>query len=559
MVFCALLLPLTAATGWAAESDDGLTVHPEVLHIGTFYSGGDIRISGQAPTEGDVIVEITGPKAAGLFDVKGRVGPFWMTRDKAAIEGAPSAYALLLPGGQDWGQKASALGLGFENLRKAVSIDSDLLSADEAFNMFLKLKKDEDLYVVKDNAVRYSSAKNGGRVFEATYRFPRSTVKGDYHIKATAIVNGEEKGAVRSRGFKVYEVGFTSLVDDLATNRRLTCGILAVCIALVTGAVMGLLFKGGGSRKRPSLPFNDLFVRFHQVLEENTKAMEIISEMEDKPITGNRYSEIHEAIASILHQLKQELSGYPVFPQVQNVVGLSEINDTLGDAVGNKAHKLSMILQLPQTAVPPGIVVTVMGFRSYLAYNDLFDSITELLGSLEKGGRELETVSSKIQLLILGGGGIPPDLRQEILKGVETICPRSFESGFFSIRSSAVGEDGVLSFAGLHDSFLNIPFRDCLSGYKRGLAGMYNPAALEYRLNRQIPFSDMAMAVLYQKMVPGQVSGVMYSIDPNAPQENVCLVTAAQGPGKGVVEGSTAADTFRLSRDPPYLQNTLPL
>ena len=38
-----------------------------------------------------------------------------------------------------------------------------------------------------------------------------------------------------------------------------------------------------GLRYRPvSMPFSDLFVRFHQVLEENTKAMEIIMEMEDK-------------------------------------------------------------------------------------------------------------------------------------------------------------------------------------------------------------------------------------------------------------------------------------
>jgi pyruvate,water dikinase len=48
-------------------------------------------------------------------------------------------------------------------------------------------------------------------------------------------------------------------------------------------AEIARFFKFGGSRnRRVSLPFKDLFVRFHQVLEENTKAMEIITEMEDK-------------------------------------------------------------------------------------------------------------------------------------------------------------------------------------------------------------------------------------------------------------------------------------
>jgi hypothetical protein len=50
-----------------------------------------------------------------------------------------------------------------------------------------------------------------------------------------------------SRSFTVDEVGFSRLVYDLATNQRLVYGILAVVIALFAGAVMGLLFKGGGS------------------------------------------------------------------------------------------------------------------------------------------------------------------------------------------------------------------------------------------------------------------------------------------------------------------------
>ena len=338
----------------------------------------------------------------------------------------------------------------------------------------------------------------------------------------------------------------------------------------------------GGRRRDVSLPFNDLFVHFHQLLEENTKVLEIITEMEDKlggeyvfdrkyledsvekikavilgsayyfnTVTNNKYSEIPEVIESLIRQLQQELSGLLVFPHEPSVVALTDINETLSVAVGNKADKLSKLIPLPQTAVPPAIVVTAMGFRNYLAYNNLFDAITALLPASRESQRQLEGVSHKIRLLILGGE-IPPELRQEILKAVVRIYPKHPESGLYSVRSSAVGEDGDLSFAGLHDTFLNVPFHDLLSSYKRVLASLYNPAALEYRIKHQIPFSDMAMAVLYQKMVPGQVSGVTYSIDPNTPHENVCLVTATQGLGEGVVSGRTVAETFRLSRDPPY-------
>jgi hypothetical protein len=242
---CSGFALLCTAPARAGEHGE-LTIQPEILNIGTFYSGGEVTVSGEVPQGQDVIVEITGPASNGAFDVKGRVGPFWMTRGKAELDGAPSMYVLLLPGDQRWRQEAESMGLGLENLKKEMSIQAAEKSPDELFTMFLDLKKSEGLYIEENNAVSYAPAENGRRRFTATYRFPRSTAAGKYLIKATAVADGA-KITELSRTFPVDEVGFTRLVDDLATHRRLTYGILAVAIALFTGAVMGLLFKGGGS------------------------------------------------------------------------------------------------------------------------------------------------------------------------------------------------------------------------------------------------------------------------------------------------------------------------
>jgi hypothetical protein len=244
LLICLMLVALPARTAWTADSVE-LAIQPDVLKIGTFYSTGQVTILGEVPAGQDVIVEIAGPEANGQFDLKGRVGPFWMTRGKVEIEGAPAMYVLLLPGGPDWQQKASGLGLGLENLRQKISIQSDELPSGELFDMFVELKKSEDLYAVKDNAVTYAPAENGHRRFTAVCSFPRSTPLGKYQIKATAVADGAQ-GRQQSISFLVDEVGFTRLVYDLATNRRLTYGILAVLVALFTGAVMGLLFKSRG-------------------------------------------------------------------------------------------------------------------------------------------------------------------------------------------------------------------------------------------------------------------------------------------------------------------------
>lgn len=244
LLICSGFMILLAGTGWTADLSE-LIVQPDVLDIGTFYSAGQVTISGEVLSGQDVIVEIDGPSANGQFDLKGRVGPFWLTRGKAELDGAPAMYVLLLPAGQDWRRKASTLGLGLERVRRHISIQSDEMAPDELFNMFVELKKSEGLYAVEDNAVTYAPAENGRRRFTAVYGFPRSTAAGTYQIKATAVSNGA-KAMEQSRGFLVDEVGFTRLVSDLATNQRLTYGILAVVIALFAGAVMGLLFKSGG-------------------------------------------------------------------------------------------------------------------------------------------------------------------------------------------------------------------------------------------------------------------------------------------------------------------------
>ena len=225
---------------------DGLAIQPGELDIGTFYSGGTVEISGRVPDGQDVIVEIEGPVMEGHFNLKKRVGPFWMTRGKADIIGAPAIYALLLPEGGNWRDKASALGLGLEALKKKLSMESDSLSPDKLFNMFLLLKKSEGSYVIEEKAVTYAPSEAGYRRFSVKFKFPLSTATGKYDIKATPIT-GSGIGKIQTGSLAVDEVGFIRLVDNMATHKRLTYGIFAVLIALFAGSIMGVMFKGGGS------------------------------------------------------------------------------------------------------------------------------------------------------------------------------------------------------------------------------------------------------------------------------------------------------------------------
>ncbi len=244
VVCCAV--PSFAATGFAqANAPAALTVSPAVLNVGMFFSGGEVAITGEVPVSSDVVVEIIGPEVNSLFDLKGRIGPFWLTREKVDLDNAPALYILLLPSGPDWEQKAAALNLGIDNLKQQIGISRSENTPDDIFHMFLKLKRSEKLYDQLPGAIFYSAGGNGRRRFSATCRLPSSTAVGNYTVKATIITNGK-RVAELARDLTVQEVGFVEMVNRMASRSRLAYGIAAVLIALFSGAVMGLLFKGSG-------------------------------------------------------------------------------------------------------------------------------------------------------------------------------------------------------------------------------------------------------------------------------------------------------------------------
>ncbi len=246
IVLCCAGLAVAPAGFARADTPAALTVSPAVLNVGTFFSGGQMTITGEVPIADDVVVEIIGPQINSMFDVKGRIGPFWMTREKVELENAPALYVLLAPSGRQWEQKAAALNLGIDNLKQQIGIGRSEIAPEDIFRMFVKLKRSEKLYVELPGAVLYSAGENGRRKFTATCHLPSSTTAGRYTVKATSIANGQ-RGAELSADLTVQQVGFVEMVDELATNRRLTYGVGAVLIALFSGALMGLLFTGGGS------------------------------------------------------------------------------------------------------------------------------------------------------------------------------------------------------------------------------------------------------------------------------------------------------------------------
>ncbi len=247
IIFLLLATGLMQVSGHAAQETNRLVVSPNMIEVNSFFSGNELMISGDIKADNDVIIEITGKDGTNNFELKGRVGPFWMTTGKIELKNIPSLYIVLLPQGKDWLQKADAMGLGMDQIRKRMVTSGSDKVPENIFSMFKKLKKHEELYDEIIGAVSYSKAENGVKHFVGKCRVPSSIALGSYLVKASIISGGAPTQELDSQ-LIVQEVGFVKFVNTLASDRRITYGVSAVIIALAAGLLMGVIFrKSGGS------------------------------------------------------------------------------------------------------------------------------------------------------------------------------------------------------------------------------------------------------------------------------------------------------------------------
>jgi len=127
------------------------------------------------------------------------------------------------------------------------------------------------------------------------------------------------------------------------------------------------------------------------------------------------------------------------------------------------------------------------------------------------------------------------------------------------MRSSAIGEDTELSFAGQYLSVLNVAREKILTTYKYIIASLFTPRAISYRLMKGIPDEHCAMSVGCIVMINSVASGVIYSRHPFDFHNDNILISAVWGLGPYAVEGAITPDRYTVSRSGQILEKNIEL
>lgn len=195
--------------------------------------------------------------------------------------------------------------------------------------------------------------------------------------------------------------------------------------------------------------------------------------------------------------------------------------------------------------VPEGFVVSSKSFEEFMKENKLNTKIDKILDSVDT--RNINTVkkaSDKIQKLILDRS-IPEQIENRVLKEFKLL-----KTEFVAVRSSATSEDSAdAAWAGQLDSFLNTTEKTLIENIKKCWASLFTPRAIFYRFEKKIHEKKISVAVVIQKMINSEESGVSFSVHPVTKDPNHLIIEAGFGLGEAIVSGRITPDNYVVDKE----------
>jgi uncharacterized protein (TIGR02186 family) len=227
---------------------------PHLVHIGAFFNGTQLTVSGKVGIENDIVLIVNGKQEELTLKKKGKaLGLLWMNLGDVHFKKVPSLYILYSSRermelvdseSKTWEQ----LGIGLESLKKEMEIDAPRAKRDDLANEFLKLKQNQELYAFHPGEISFEQKNEKEKSFNVSVWLPSRIPTGEYQIRVMEIHDGHIVNNSRDQ-LKVKEEGVPLMLSSLAFNHSLLYGFLAVLIAVAAGLAMDFFFggKGGGA------------------------------------------------------------------------------------------------------------------------------------------------------------------------------------------------------------------------------------------------------------------------------------------------------------------------
>ncbi|PSP59311.1 phosphoenolpyruvate synthase [Halobacteriales archaeon QH_7_66_36] len=226
------------------------------------------------------------------------------------------------------------------------------------------------------------------------------------------------------------------------------------------------------------------------------------------------------------------------------VLWLDDVGSDDVGSVGGKGASLGEMWNagLP---VPPAFVVTADTYRRFIEETGIAEELFAAVDVDSDDSAALARAESRAEDLILGTE-MPDEIREGILDSYANLDDGE---AFVAVRSSATAEDlPDASFAGQQETFLNVQGDALIERVKQCWASLFTQRAIYYRNEQGFDHDAVDIAVVVQRMVAADKSGVMFTSHPSTGEPKI-IIEAAWGLGEAVVAGSVSPDNYVVDRE----------
>jgi len=282
-----------------------------------------------------------------------------------------------------------------------------------------------------------------------------------------------------------------------------------------------------------------------QITQETATIVEALNGLGE-----GRYEGLIDSFRRIIGEVEDALNQRREIQKGPLTISLDRLDLEMAELVGGKNANLGEVRNRVQLPVPPGFAISTYAYKLFLDHNQLTRRITELLGHWRMDDLDsLARVSEELKRMI-HQAQVPPELEATINEAYEGLCLQ-WHHPLVAMRSSAVGEDLTLTFAGQYATYLNVPASELVNRYKDIVASLFTPRALFYYKNKGFKEEEMAMGVAVLPMINSKASGVLFTRQPEEAEQEAVLINAVWGLGKYAVGGVINPDHYLVAYQPP--------
>lgn len=111
------------------------------------------------------------------------------------------------------------------------------------------------------------------------------------------------------------------------------------------------------------------------------------------------------------------------------------------------------------------------------------------------------------------------------------------------------------SWAGELESYLDVTFSNLLDSVKYCWSSLFTPRAIFYRHEKKMHKEKVSVAVVVQKMIESEVSGICFTVHPVTEDKNQLVIEAGWGLGEAIVGGMITPDTYVINKKQKMIED----